>query len=73
MIFADIKIVIKVDQSKLTKAQQVQANESDTDLTVDHPADIGVELTVDMLEKFVKQRFAYLLDGKEAVSIKIIE
>ena len=73
MKFAEITIVIEVDESKLTKAQQKQAKKSDTDLTADHPVSIGVELVVSMLEKFVKQRFAYLLDGREAVSFKIEE
>jgi len=73
MLFADITIQIKVDESKLTTTQQKQAEYSDTNLKIDHPVSVGVELTVSMLEKFVKQRFAYLLDGQEAVSIKIVE
>ena len=73
MLFGDIRIIIEVDESKLTATQQKQAKKSDTDLRIDHPVSIGVELTVDMLENFVKQRFAYLLQGQEAVSIEIEE
>lgn len=73
MVFAEITVKIEVDESKLTAVQQIQANKSDTDIMVDHPVSIGVELTVDMLEGFIKQRFAYLLQGQEAVSIKIEE
>lgn len=71
MKFAEIKIVIDVDESKLTTQQQIKAELSNVDYTVDHPVSLGVELLEGMLKGFATQRFAYLLQGQEAVSVKI--
>lgn len=72
MLFAEITIKIKVDESKLTTQQRREAEQSDVDVSMNHPAGFGVSLVSDHLEEFVKSQFRYLHDGREAVSIEII-
>jgi len=73
MKFGDITIRIRLDESKLTIGQQIQANKSDINIMESHPGDIGLEILVEQLPAFVKSKFAYLKDGQGAISIEVEE
>lgn len=75
MLFGEITIIIEVDETKLTKDQKEQSDKADTDLSVDHPVDNGIENLMGGIEALVQNTMAfnYLGDGKGAVDIKITQ
>lgn len=68
MLYAVITITISVDESKLTKAQQIQADKSDH-LEAEHPLDDGVDNLRSTVENIAPQLFEYLGDGSKAIEI----
>jgi len=75
MIFAEIKIKVRVDESKLTSEQQIQVKKADGDVELDHPLEAGVENLQFAISKFRGITglafFGYLGEGNKAVSIDV--
>ena len=73
------RVVIKVDDSKLTPEQQKIAEKWDGGDELEHPATAGYDSLRDTIENFIKtagnkyQFFSYLRDGIDAVEIEVEE
>jgi len=70
MHYAQIKVNIYVDESKLSPKQQDIANKCDTDLGLDYPADEGCDNIKDSFDNPLTY-FAYLGSGIAAIKIEI--
>ena len=70
MHYAQIKINVYVDESKLSPEQQDIANKCDTDLRLDYPADKGCD-TIRNNPGNLLTHFAYLGSGIAAIKIDI--
>jgi len=70
MKYAEITIQISVDIEKLTKEQQEQATEADTDINKLHPLENGVDDLRDTIEDISLEHFEYLGEGIKAIKIE---
>ena len=74
MEYAEIKITVELDESKLTTDQQWNADMADFDITVAHPLEQGVEALIDAIAAMSPlSYFNYLKDGRDAVKITFKE
>lgn len=69
MKFAEITITICVDETELTPAQKQLADQSDTNLSIDHPLMQGYDSIVAMIENVAAGHFNYLMGN--AVTIEV--
>ncbi|MCK5612570.1 hypothetical protein KAR91_62440 [Candidatus Pacearchaeota archaeon] len=70
MIMARIVIVVEVDESKLTAEQQLIAEKSNEDLSVEHPVSKGCDDIRDRASN-MKDYFNYLFKGIDAVTVMV--
>ncbi len=74
MKYAEIKITIEVDESKLTSAQQEQAEKSDKDpFNWEHPLEPCVDVFIDAIRAMAQSTICFdpLGDGKKSVSVEV--
>ena len=70
MLYAEIKIKVYVDESKLSPEQQELANKCDTDVWLDYPADKGCD-SIKNNPGNLLTHFTYLGSGIAAIKIDI--